>query len=248
MCYTNNRGESMKKYVLMFTFLIVIIPSIVKAEAVDYDWSNETNMNLDEITLNSVVSFTRGENNFPNAYGQGFAVTPTHYVIAQITNDTSNAYIHFINRNTLKIDKTISDYFGHANDITYNSKTKQLVIMYHSSNDSKNYVAYFDAVKLTYIKSQEIDSLSYALAYDSLEDKYLYCKNSATYVTDLNFSTSNKMFNFTDYGNKYLTKQGMSMHSNYIYYALYETGQENIYQSQKYSSERKYDNIIAVYN
>lgn len=240
----------MRKTVFLLVFVIMLIPSVVSAEAVDYDWINETSLKLDEITLSNIVTYTRGQNNIPNGAGQGFAVTPTHFVFAQVIDNNSNTYIYFVNRKTLEIDKIINDHcFGHANDFTYNSKTKQLVLPY--TLNSKKYVAYFDAVNLTYIESKEVNLSGYAIAYDVTEDKY-YMGSSVTLLhTDrinLDFSNAEKVFDNNDYGSKYLVKQGMAINDNRLYFALWEGGVENIYQTQKYSSARKNDNIITIYN
>lgn len=240
----------MKKIVFLIIFTIILIPTVVSAEAIDKDWINETSLKLDQISVSNVVKYTRGQNNIPNGAGQGFAVTPTHFVFAQVVDNNSNTYIYFVNRKTLQIDKVINDHcFGHANDFAYNSKTKQLVLPY--TVNGKKYIAYFDAVNLSYIESKEINYSAFAIAYDALEDKY-YIENSVTSLhterINLEFNNAEKVFDNNDYGSKYLVKQGMAINNNKLYFSLWEGGVENIYQKEYYSSARKYDNIIAVYN
>ena len=161
---------------------LLSIPLFIKAYSIDYNWTNEKSLKLEKITISKIFQYDRIiDNKGYNA--QGFAVTPTHFVFSLVGSDNNKAIICFVNRNTLKIDKMISDYvFGHANDFAYNSKTKQLVLPY-ILND-KQYVAYFDAVNLSYIKSEITDVITFALGYNSNDDKYYYRINSSTYTVD----------------------------------------------------------------
>ncbi len=229
---------------IILLFLLLLIPSLIKAEAVDYDWLNEESLKIEKITLNKISEYDRIiDGKYYNA--QGFAVTPTHFVFSLVSGDSEKTQIFFINRITLKTDKIISDhYLGHANDFAYNSKTKQLVLPYILNN--KSYVAYFDAVNLSFIKSEPTEVITFALGYNSSDDKYYYRINSSTYTVDSNFQNIKELFENTDYGNMHLVKQGMSINDNKLYFSLFEYGNEINYQNGRYSSKRVNDCLIAI--
>lgn len=234
----------MKKVLKLLSIFLLSIPLFIKAYAIDYNWANEKSLKLEKITISKIFQYDRIiDNKGYNA--QGFAVTPTHFVFSLVGSDNDKSIICFVNRNTLKIDKMISDYiFGHANDFAYNSKTKQLVLPY-ILND-KQYVAYFDAVNLSYIKSEITDVITFALGYNSNDDKYYYRINSSTYTVDSNFKNIKEIFKNTDYGNTHLVKQGMAVNNNKLYYSLFEVGTEHFYQNGRYSRERRNDALIAI--
>ena len=229
----------MKIIRLILLFLLLSLPILLKAD-IDYDWTKEKSLKLEKITLTEL-----GRIDPPRGLAQGFAVTPTHFVIAVVTMDNQKASIYFVNRKTLKTDKIINNYvLGHANDFAYNSKTKQLVLPY-IINDEK-YVAYFDAVNLSYIRADKTDVITFALGYNNNEDIYYYRIENSTYTVDSNFKNIKKVFDNNDYANLHLVKQGMAINDNKLYYSVCEIGLPHFYQNGRYSSKRSRDSIIAI--
>ena len=108
----------------------------------------------------------------------------------------------------------------HGNDMTYNSKTNQLLVVHNSPN--LTYVSYVNPDTLELIETvKDNDVKMYALAYNPVTDQYVAglsnCYDFA--ILDSNLKMVQR-FDGKDTG---WTKQGVECDENYIYFVHYKS-------------------------
>lgn len=238
----------MKKMIIII-FAICFFPTIVNA-ATDKNWNDgNTINNLETISLTKVKSFTKGSE-VDDVVAQGFTITDKHYIVSQVVNDNDYTKVLFINRDTLTIDKIISDQkLGHSNDFAYNNKTKQIVGGYRLSNNSSgydNFVAYFNSDSLSYIRSSSSNVYASGIAFDSVKNKYYSFRSKKTFELSSDLNNETELFTASDYAMKYLVPQGMGYYDGYFYYPMYEYGMSS--SREYYNSLEKGSNVIVIYD
>lgn len=224
--------------------------------ACDIDWTEDENLKLEKINVNMVQQYKKDENidiqddKKIYTYTQGMTMTDKYMVMARWNSKTQNTYLDIID-NDYKILKTISCDFGHANTLTYNPNDCRCYISY--TKDGKNYIASFkinDNCELYDIKSKNVLNDYWSIAYDKDHNCFLGITNDKIYTMDTNFDVKKTNNNNED---KFfsirtnLTKQDITYYNEHIYFACYEYGDQNNYQTY-YNSKEKMSNLIYVYD
>ena len=131
--------------------------------------------------------------------------------------------------------------FGHANDATYNNKTKELYIL----NGKKIYVLNADTLKLK--EEKELGKEYHAIGYDEDNDQYVLASKTDGGTRFHIVNTSFEEISSFDIQTN-LTRQGLTVHNGYIYYACYEAGKVTKYQSKYDGVLKAGENVIYVYD
>lgn len=118
---------------------------------------------------------------------------------------------------------------NHANDITYNPKTNELIVVHNVPNTS--WISIIDADTLTLKETKDIGIDIYCLDYNETYDEYVIGLSGGQSFKILNsdFTVKSSDFQPTDRTEGFVT-QGCSSYGNYIYFVLYK------------------DNVITVYD
>ena len=234
-----------KIYTTLAFFGIVLIAigviMIVNEDVMALSRSNMVTMNLKRVT-----SFSR-----PNNYTSLQASVVTDKYLISIFLDSSkdstgkNAIVVLNKDNYKKADigtNPIKKYnFGHANDATYNKNTKEVLIL----NGEKLYILDSDSLKLK--EEKTLDKKYHAIGYDEDNNQYVLATKTdggtRFHITNTEFSEINSFDIQTN-----LTRQGLTVHKGYIYYACYEAGKETKYQAKYDGVLKKGENVIYVYD
>jgi len=118
---------------------------------------------------------------------------------------------------------------NHANDITYNPKTNELIVVHNVPNTSR--ISIIDADTLTLKETKDIGVNIYCLDYNETYDEYVIGLSGGQSFQILNsdFTAKSSVFQPTDRTDGFVT-QGCSSCGDYIYFVLYK------------------DNVITVYD
>ena len=153
------------------------------------------------------------------------------YIYLAMNNDVSSGYktvIHKIDPKTgAVIDTSDSFSAGLSNDMTYNAKTKQIVIA-HNKNEPRK-LTVLDAETLAYVNTVTLSRDIFSITYDSVQDCY-FAGLSGTYdVAKLNASfeivETLAGYNSGD------TKQGCDCDGTYLYCLQSATNSISIYKT-----------------
>lgn len=142
--------------------------------------------------------------------------TDGEYIYLAMSNDISSGYrtvIYKINPQTGEVLDAVEGFStGLTNDMTYNSKTDQIVIAHNTPEATKFSV--YDANTLEYVETVTLSYNFYCIAYDPVKDGY-WIGLSGTY--DLAFLDED--LNRTVYSgyNTGCTKQGLDCDGTYVY-------------------------------
>jgi len=187
------------------------------------------------IIINTADSFTTSvtkimdipkDGNFKVLQG---GCTDGKYVYSMLENQTvspSQSKIVKIDSETWEIVKTSDEISaGHSNDMTYNSKTNQILIV-HNAPD-RELISIFDADTFEFIKTVTLSVDIYSISYNEANDRYViglsYGYNLA--ILDSDFKVT-QTFTGKDTGN---TTQGVDSDDTYIYFVMYNTNTINVY-------------------
>ena len=135
-------------------------------------------------------------------------------------SDDPESVIYKINPNTGRIiARAAGLHIDHSNDMTYNSKRRQLVIC--NNMPHRNIITYFDTDKMEIINSITINTDLFAIDYVPSSDTY-YCGIANSY----NFAEFTNDFRvirtFTGINNGY-TRQALTVHDGSVYHVFYNT-------------------------
>ena len=206
----------------------------------EVDWTQDESLNLQEIDMNLLKSFNKGEE-IPLGTLQGSTLTNKYIIFAQVASNDENTILNIVDRNTLELLNTVDSYcFKHANDLAYNPNTDEIYIITSSKNIAKFKINdNYELVDLNYIECSRIYS---GIAYD-IDDNYFigYC-GKRIYVMNNEFK---ELYNFEVPTN--LTTQGISYLNHQIYFCCTENGVPSIYQ-KIYNHKEKNSNLIYVYD
>lgn len=221
----------LKKIAFLLIFYIVIIcPKDIKAL---------TKTELKNLNLTRMQTYSL-ENGFKSV--QGGTITDKYIVIAQIYDDSKETALVFINKDSLKKEKIVKKYkMNHANDMTYNSKTNQIIVT-GGTGYPKLYIINAETFEL---EKMVITTRGYSsIAYDKENDNYVARRKQTAYILDLSF---NEQYSFPMLSED-LTAQSFDVHKGKVYYTCYEAGRPTIYQ-KKYSGVLKAkENVVIVYD
>ena len=186
-------------------------PSKAVAKSDNYvDNSNKSLKSLGTIDLSSYKSnCVHVPSDGKNSSAQGFTVANNYYVAAKRNQDDTSGSIIVMSVNAskkyndkTKVINTIkkNNYFGHANGMTYNSKTKKLYITkttngkYKTFNYSElkdNNVKMSEGIMYRYTVEDGVISINPgALAYDSSNNKMYVASGWHIYVYDSTITNS----------------------------------------------------------
>ena len=142
---------------------------------------------------------------------QGFAVAGDYYVAAKRNSGDTEANIFVIAMDSSKnwkdkakiVNKiTKSDYFGHANGMTYNPNTKKLYVVKSSNGKYKTFnysdiknekPSFLEGTINHYFKSEYQDFNPGGIAYSKIDNKFYLSSGSRLYVYDSTL-TNNELY------------------------------------------------------
>ena len=209
----------------------------------DIDWKQDKSLKLKKIDVDVARVYYKGVD-IPGAGLSGMAITDKYIVFAQITKNENNTFLTFVDKDTFEVLDTVDSHcFGHANDMAFNDKTGEILIVKGPKQIVKFKVddsgGKFRLYNLKYIDSPRTYS---GISYDEKNDRYMgYCAGKM-YVMDNQF---HELYNFNLI--RGLVPQGMTYKDGEIYYSCYETGKPNT-TYRVYNSKEKDSNVIYVYD
>lgn len=159
------------------------------------------------------------------------ACTDGEYLYTCLNDGASSGAVTTIVKTELVTGKVVAKYEGimidHANDLTYNPKTKEILACHNSPRNQL--ISIFDAETMAYKETKTIRHSIYSIEYDEFEDCY-WVGISGSYDF-VRYDSKLKGYGSQIHGYENgFTKQGMDADENYIYFVLYNT------------------NCIAIYN
>ncbi len=193
-----------KKFLMVITLCIMFI-------GINVDAASVKELNLEKV---EGVKLTEGIDTYNSA--QSIVVTDKYLVVmlTDTTNDNKNALYIFKNNNgNFSYYKTIKNrHFGHGNDMTYNSKTNEIVIV------NANKVVVLNANNFKQKREVPINATRTNIAYDSNSDSYYLGSSS---VGLYNYNANFKNLGNTISSSNYRGNQGISVYSNKLYVCNY---------------------------
>lgn len=113
----------------------------------------------------------------------------------------------------------------HSNDMTYNSKTNELIVVHNAPNYRS--ISIIDADTLKFSRLVTLPVNIYAIAYDEFNDRYVV---GLSYTYDYAYLDNEFKVTKTIAGkNTGNTKQGVDCDDEYIYFVMYKTNTINVY-------------------
>lgn len=241
--------------------------SIIKQELVqrfaapvgDYDWStteNRKKYKINEIgkasykQLGTFITSKATGAKYPGSGANGFCITDKYFVFSigngtyvEGTSEYVKGYIYFLDKNNCNyIGRIELDHPGHMNDITYNSKTKEIVVLGKVNKDGKQDRIIIDADKRIK-KRVEQKKMATGIGYNKKENGYACSCGEAFFFEDLGY----KSFNININEDPIMINQGLGTDGKYIYRVNWEVG-NNSMGNIVWNSKQKSSNMIAVYD
>lgn len=152
------------------------------------------------------------------------ACTDGEYLYTCLNDGAKSGAVTTIVKTELRSGKVVAKYEGimidHANDLTYNPKTKEILACHNSPNNQL--VSIFDAETMEFKETIKLRENIYAIEYDEDEDRYwIGLSGSYDYMSyNAEFRKSSKIIR--GYSNGF-TKQGVDADDKYLYFVLYKT-------------------------
>lgn len=174
---------------------------------------------------------------------QGFTITKDKLVFhsSNNSNPDKGLVISYSGEKFQQLYKIEYNNTGHGNDMTYNSKTNEVLLV--GPNNHKEIFVY-DATNMEHTRSYSstnIETNYSAIGYDKYNDLYFGFSGQKIYVLDTNLK---KMYSFDT---KLIeTTQGMEYHNGYIYLTTFEAGCPSTYQL--WCLNTPFSSLTYVYN
>ena len=152
------------------------------------------------------------------------ACTDGEYLYTCLNNGADSGALTTIVKTELVSGNVVARYEGleidHANDLTYNPKTGEILACHNSPNN--NLISIFDAETMEYKETKKIRHNIYAIEYDEENDQY-WVGISGTYDF-VTYDAALKKYGsvHNGYSNGF-TKQGVDADDKYLYFVLYNT-------------------------
>ncbi len=215
--------------------------NILKGNSQDIDWTKDASLKLQKINVKAIKSFLRGEE-LPRGGLQGMTLAGKFLVFAQVTKNDNNTMLHILDNRSFKLIGTIDRFcFRHANDMTYNKNTGEIMVVIGPKKIAKFKVNTNGAdVELTDLSYIECPRTYIGISYDKDHNRYIACSLGKMYVMDENFK---EIYSFPL--RKELVPQGMAYKDNHVYYSCFESGNP---KRPIFNSKEKYSNLIYVYD
>ncbi len=167
---------------------------------------------------------------------QGGCSDGTYYYQAFIQKDSASNEVENVVR-IVKVDLETGKRIqvsgdldlNHSNDITYNSKTKQLVVCHNNPYRTK--LSIIDPETLEFVKSVEIDVKIYSIEYNAKRDMYVVgLSNGQTFrFLDADFKLYDNIVHEPTPQTKGYTTQGVACDDDLIYFVLYKQNVITVY-------------------
>ena len=116
------------------------------------------------------------------------------------------------------VDQTEPLYMDHGNDMAYNSKTNQLLVIH--CNVHTNGISIIDAATMEFVEYIEIGYDMFSITYNESRDQYVIGVKGT-----FDFAILDKDFNLVSYHvgiDTGYVKQGMDCDDDYIYFVMYQ--------------------------
>ena len=201
--------------VFFIILIIAMFPSFIIAA--DIDWKTDTSINLQQLDVTLLKSYERGKDVL-SYYLQGMTVTNKYIIFAQTKSNTENTFITVVDKNTFEILNIINDFcFGHANNLTYNSKEDLCYMSYYT--DTENFIARFridENYQMTELQIRRVKYYFGSIAYNVDKNQFIVRKSNTIYIMDYDFNIISSFDIRTD-----LTKQDIVYHNNKIYHIYF---------------------------
>ena len=150
------------------------------------------------------------------------ACTDGEYLYTCLNDGAKSGAITTIVKTELITGKVVAKYEGlkidHANDLTYNPKTNEIIACHNSPNNQ--WISIFDAETMAFKETKKIRHNIYAIEYDEELDCY-WVGISSTYDF-VSYDADLKKYGSVrkGYSNGF-TKQGVDADDKYLYFVLY---------------------------
>lgn len=179
--------------------------------------------------------------NFTYKQLQGFTKTKDKLVFYSSNNSNPDRglVISYTGADFKTLYKKSYDNTGHGNDMTYNSKTNEVLLV---GPNSYQEIFSYNADTMEHTKTYTENASGYsAIAYDKYNDLYFGFLGRKMYALDSEF---NKLYSF-DTGSVETT-QGMEYHDGYLYMTTFEGGCSSRYQF--WCLNPTFSALVYVYN
>ena len=220
------------------------------------DWKNDPSLKIEEMPVEVWQSFPRdGTGPLAPHKGatQGMATTDKFILLVQWTENEEPTKIHVFNKKTLRlvntivVDSAVYGYtFGHANDLSYDKDTGFVyVYTYYKATNGKVQVAKFkvnDAGEMTDLSLFDTPLGFTGIAFDNDHDQILISTNRKINIYDKEFNLKSSFATPTP-----LVVQGIGYWKDHVYFACYEAGVPNQYQTI-FNYNEKHSNLIYMYD
>lgn len=205
----------------------------------DIDWSKNKALKLKKIILEPVKIFYPGKDLLKGGL-QGYTVTDKYIVFSQVTADMNDTIINILDKDSFRFLGCDSRYsFGHANDMAFNSRTGEIIVVTAHDNMIAKFKIKSDFT-LSDVSYVNCNRTYYGIAYDKEDDYYIAYSSGKMYVLDNTFREKYS-FNLI----KGLIPQGLTYFNGYIYYGCYENGNP---KRKVYNSKEKGSSLIYQYD
>ena len=165
---------------------------------------------------NKLISF----NQIDNFNLQSFTIAKNNLSIVLVGNEDKDSIIKVYNLDTLKEIKSFKfQSLGHANGITYNSKTNKIYVLGSGGDDT---IFSFDGSTFEYIDSFKINIPARSITYVEDEDIYLVRSFINGYILNNKFEYNIKYpFIIGLNANSNVARQDWTYYNKYLYYATW---------------------------
>ncbi len=185
------------------------------------------------VTMTDLITIKEhsDKNNVNCRIVQGGCTDGTYYYVVLNDGKSSNAdSVSAVCKYEIATGKCVATYeniqVAHGNDITYNSKTNELIFVHNAPE--RKVISIFDADTFTFKEKKTLDIEIFSIAYDPYEECYWvglsHCYDFAK--LDLSFKQIGEKYKGYDTG---YTKQGMDVDSRYIYFCQYNINSIIVY-------------------
>lgn len=151
------------------------------------------------------------------------ACTDGEYLYTCLNDGKSSGAITAIVKTELRTGKVVATYenklIDHANDLTYNPKTNEIIAVHNAPYRQK--ISIFDADTMELKEVKTVRHEIYSIEYDEDGDCY-WVGISHGYDYARYDTTFKKYAEYKGYANGF-TKQGMDADDKYVYFVLYNT-------------------------
>lgn len=155
--------------------------------------------------------------------------TDGKYLYQSLENHNLANHESYINKYDLSTNKLVktskSIQLDHSNDLTYNSKTNQIVVVHNAPNRTK--ISFLDADTLEYISTKTISFSIFSLGYNATTDRYVIGISGGQ-----DFAILDSEFNLVKQyqaNNTGYTTQGLECNDKFIYFVQYNENVIMIY-------------------